>query len=130
MSSSSVLMELFDSSHWPRRPPHPATGEVQYNVESLSNSHPVCWGWRILDESDIQWWIQNQYWPRQWCWNFLFVIQIQHKDDYQKKISKFRKSFMICGCISFKGPAQMAIITSTIDEQVYFKSWIIFWFHL
>uniref|UniRef100_A0A3B3QGW8 Transposase Tc1-like domain-containing protein n=1 Tax=Paramormyrops kingsleyae TaxID=1676925 RepID=A0A3B3QGW8_9TELE len=41
-----------------------------------------------------------------------------YKDDCLKKTSKFPQSLMIWGCMSGKGPGQMAIITSTINAQV------------
>ena len=40
------------------------------------------------------------------------------KDNCQKKTSKFPKSFKISGCMSFKEPGEMIIVTSTINALV------------
>ena len=44
-----------------------------------------------------------------------------YKDDYQKKISKSLKPFMIWSCVSFKGYLEMEIIISTINTHVYIE---------
>ena len=43
---------------------------------------------------------------------FFGAIQMKHKDDSLNKISKFPKLFMICGCIVFKRPEEVAVITT------------------
>uniref|UniRef100_A0A672STN9 Tc1-like transposase DDE domain-containing protein n=1 Tax=Sinocyclocheilus grahami TaxID=75366 RepID=A0A672STN9_SINGR len=41
--------------------------------------------------------------------------------DCLKKTTKFPKSFMIWGCMSGKGPGEMAILISTVNAQVYIE---------
>uniref|UniRef100_A0A673J1W8 Uncharacterized protein n=1 Tax=Sinocyclocheilus rhinocerous TaxID=307959 RepID=A0A673J1W8_9TELE len=44
-----------------------------------------------------------------------------YKDDCLKKTTKFTNSFMIWGCMSGKLPGEMAILTSTVNAQVYIE---------
>ena len=44
-----------------------------------------------------------------------------HKEDSQKKTSKFPKLFINWGCRSFKRPGEMAIINSIINAYVYIE---------
>uniref|UniRef100_A0A671MDT3 Uncharacterized protein n=1 Tax=Sinocyclocheilus anshuiensis TaxID=1608454 RepID=A0A671MDT3_9TELE len=41
--------------------------------------------------------------------------------DYLKKTTKFPNSFMIWGCMSGKGPGEMAILISTVNAEVYIE---------
>ena len=69
--------------------------------------------WRQLDKSDIPWRIYIGYGDdaATFVWRHSNGI---YKDDYLKKTRKLSKSFMIQGCMSFKEPKEMAIMTSTI----------------
>ncbi len=45
-----------------------------------------------------------------------------YKDDCLKETTKFPNSFMIWGSVSGKGPGEMAILTSTVNSQVYIET--------
>lgn len=42
-----------------------------------------------------------------------------YKDECLKKTAKFPQSFLVWGCMSGKGPGEIAIITSTVNAEVY-----------
>ena len=46
-------------------------------------------------------------------------VQMKHNDDWQKKT--YFLLFMTWGCMSFKGPEEITIITSTINAHVYIE---------
>uniref|UniRef100_A0A673J8H7 Uncharacterized protein n=1 Tax=Sinocyclocheilus rhinocerous TaxID=307959 RepID=A0A673J8H7_9TELE len=50
---------------------------------------------------------------------FLSCSRFTCYNDCLKKTTKFPNSFMIWGCMSGKGPGEMAILISTVNAQVY-----------
>ena len=51
-----------------------------------------------------------------WCYS-----NETHEDDCPKKTSKFPKLIIIWGCMSFKVPGEMEIISPIINTHVYIE---------
>ena len=43
-----------------------------------------------MDENDIQWWIENLYWPKRWCLNFYLVLFKWNKITFKRKWVNFQ----------------------------------------
>lgn len=56
------------------------------------------------------------------------VVQIKLKYDWSKE-NKQIYVFMVCGCMSDKGPEEKRIITSVANAGLYIVIWILFLFH-